>query len=129
MDRRAEGRSALRRGDAHRAGDEGVHGEAARLRRQVLMDLRKLIRDVPDFPKPGIVFKDITPLLRSSEAFDAAVNGLAQPFRAEGITSVAGTAPRGFVCGAAAARRRGAGFGPIRKPGKLPWTTRRNEYQ
>lgn len=93
------------------------------------MDLRTFIRDVADFPKPGIVFKDITPLLRSPEALAYAVQGLAEPFRTERITAVAAIESRGFIFGSCVARILGAGFVPIRKPGKLPWTTRRNEYE
>src|SRR5712692_8312707 len=92
------------------------------------MDLRQYIRDVPDFPKPGIVFKDITPLLRSPEALDYAAQALAEPFRDAGVTAVAAIASRGFSFGAGVARVRGAGFVPIRKLGKLPWKTRRGEY-
>jgi adenine phosphoribosyltransferase len=86
------------------------------------------IRDVPDFPKPGILFKDITPLLRSPEAFRTACAMLAEPFLNEGITAVAGIESRGFIFGAVVAQNLGAGFVPIRKPGKLPWTRRRHEY-
>ena len=93
------------------------------------MDLKSYIRDVPDFPKPGILFKDITPLLRSPEAFDFTLRGLAEPFRNAGVTSVAAIESRGFIFGSCVARMLGAGFVPIRKPGKLPCTTRRNEYQ
>lgn len=92
------------------------------------MDLRSFIRDVRDFPKPGIVFKDITPLLKSSEAFERTVDSLAEPFRDHRVTAVAGIESRGFIFGAAVARALGAGFIPIRKPGKLPWTARRHEY-
>ena len=92
------------------------------------MDLRALIRDVPDFPKPGIVFKDITPLLKSAEGFAQTIDALSEPYRHERITSVAGIESRGFIFGAAVARALNAGFIPIRKPGKLPWTKRRNEY-
>ena len=92
------------------------------------MDLRALIRDVPDFPKPGIVFKDITPLLKSPEGFAQTIDELSEPYRRERITSVAGIESRGFIFGAAVARALNAGFIPIRKPGKLPWTKRRNEY-
>jgi len=91
-------------------------------------DLRSLIRDVPDFPKPGIVFKDITPLLASPEALAKTIDALAEPFRASGVTAVAGIESRGFIFGACVARALNAGFIPIRKPGKLPWTTRRHEY-
>lgn len=92
------------------------------------MDLREFIRDVPDFPKPGILFKDITPLLRSPEAFGRTIDGLADPYRSTGVTAVAGIESRGFIFGSGVARALNAGFIPIRKPGKLPWTTRRNEY-
>jgi adenine phosphoribosyltransferase len=90
--------------------------------------LKGLVRDVPDFPKPGIVFKDITPLLRSPEALERACTMLAAPFRDESITAVAGIESRGFIFGSIVASMLGAGFIPIRKPGKLPWTTRRHEY-
>src|SRR5437879_3040318 len=92
------------------------------------MDLRDFIRDVPDFPKKGIIFKDITPLLRSPRALETSVQALAEPFRKENITSVAAIESRGFIFGSCVARILNAGFVPIRKPGKLPWTTRRNEY-
>ncbi|HEY0141382.1 MAG TPA: adenine phosphoribosyltransferase [Thermoanaerobaculia bacterium] len=90
--------------------------------------LKALIRDVPDFPKPGILFKDITPLLRSPEALDEACAMLAEPFRGENISHVAAIESRGFIFGSLVARHLGAGFIPIRKPGKLPWTKRRHEY-
>src|SRR6185436_6203971 len=91
--------------------------------------LRGLIRDVPDFPKPGIMFKDITPLLRDPKGLDASVNLRAEPFRDEGVTTVAGIESRGFIFGSCVARILGAGFVTIRKPGKLPWTTRSHEYE
>jgi adenine phosphoribosyltransferase len=91
-------------------------------------ELRTLIRDVPDFPKPGIMFKDITPLLRSARGLERSVNELAEPYRRAGVTFVAGIESRGFIFGSCVARILGAGFVPIRKPGKLPWTRRRNEY-
>ncbi len=94
-----------------------------------MTELRDYIRDVPDFPKPGILFKDITPLLRSPEALDAACVGLAQPYRDQRISNVVAIESRGFIFGSCVARILGAGFVPIRKPGKLPWTTRRNEYK
>jgi adenine phosphoribosyltransferase len=90
--------------------------------------LRKFIRDVPDFPKPGILFKDITPLLGSADAFGRCVEDLARPFANERISRVAAIESRGFIFGSCVARILGAGFVPIRKPGKLPWTKRRNEY-
>jgi len=91
--------------------------------------LRSLIRDVPDFPKPGIMFKDITPLLRDPKGLDASVMLLAEPFRDQGVTRVAGIESRGFIFGSCVARILGAGFVPIRKPGKLPWTKRSHEYE
>jgi adenine phosphoribosyltransferase len=91
--------------------------------------LRDLIRDVPDFPKPGIMFKDITPLLRDPKGLDASVMMLAEPFRHSGITQVAGIESRGFIFASCVARILGAGFIPIRKPGKLPWTKRSHEYE
>ena len=92
------------------------------------MDLKTYVRDVPDFPKPGILFKDITPLLRAPEALDASVEQLAAPFKNANITAVAGIESRGFIFGSCVARILGTGFVPIRKPGKLPWTKRRHEY-
>jgi adenine phosphoribosyltransferase len=91
--------------------------------------LNQLIRDVPDFPKPGIVFKDITPLLKSPGALQSACEQLAAPFRDARINQVAGIESRGFIFGSIVAQILGAGFIPIRKPGKLPWTTRRLEYE
>ena len=92
------------------------------------MDLKTYIRDVPDFPKKGIIFKDITPLLRAPEALEFTVDALAKPFRNQKVTKVAAIESRGFIFGSCVARILQAGFIPIRKPGKLPWTTRRNEY-
>jgi len=93
------------------------------------MDLRPFIRDVPDFPKPGIIFKDITPLLRDAVALEKTVRLLAEPFHGEGITSVAAIESRGFIFGSCVARILNCGFVPIRKPGKLPWTKRSHEYE
>jgi adenine phosphoribosyltransferase len=92
-------------------------------------DLRHYIRDVPDFPKPGVLFRDITPLLRSPQALEAAIQALAEPYRDAGISNIVAIESRGFIFGSCVARLLGAGFVPIRKPGKLPWTTRRNEYK
>jgi adenine phosphoribosyltransferase len=91
-------------------------------------DLRPYIRDVPDFPKPGILFKDITPLLADVAAFRAAVEGLAAPFRGRGIDVIAAPEARGFIFAAPLALELGAGFVPIRKPGKLPYRTISREY-
>jgi len=92
------------------------------------IDLRQMIRDVPDFPKPGIVFKDITPLLRDEAGLSLAVEFLTQPFRSQHIDVVVGAESRGFIFGTAVARNLSAGFVPIRKPGKLPARTRSEEY-
>ena len=91
-------------------------------------ELESFIRDVPDFPKPGIVFKDITPLLKSAKALESTCALLAEPWKDAGVTVVAGIESRGFIFGSIVAQNLGAGFVPIRKPGKLPWTTRRHEY-
>ena len=92
------------------------------------MDLKTYIRDVPDFPKKGILFKDITPLLGDRDALNYTVEALAKPFAKQKVTRVAAIESRGFIFGSCVARILDAGFVPIRKPGKLPWTTRRNEY-
>jgi adenine phosphoribosyltransferase len=88
-----------------------------------------LIRDVPDFPKPGITFKDITPLLADPVAFAEVVDRLAEPFVGRGVTKVVGIEARGFVVAAPVAHRLGAGFVPVRKPGKLPWETASEAYE
>ncbi|HEX8101706.1 MAG TPA: adenine phosphoribosyltransferase [Solirubrobacteraceae bacterium] len=90
--------------------------------------LRERIRDIPDFPSPGIVFKDITPLLLDPAAVDAAVCGLAEFARPRGVQFVVAAEARGFILGAALARELGAGFVPARKPGKLPHATVSAEY-
>jgi adenine phosphoribosyltransferase len=92
------------------------------------MQLNSLIRDVPDWPKQGIVFKDITPLLAEPAALDAAVQGLAAWARPREIDVVIGAEARGFLLGPALARELGAGFVLARKPGKLPHATIRAEY-
>jgi len=92
------------------------------------MDLRDYIRDVPDFPSPGILFRDITPLLASPEAFHQAVVAMAQPFRENPPEKVLGIEARGFMFGSAIARELGIGFVPVRKPGKLPRETFRVSY-
>ncbi len=90
--------------------------------------LRDLIRDVPDFPKPGIVFKDITPLLGDPAGLSLAVEYLTQPFRHLRVDVVAGAESRGFIFGTAVARNLSAAFVPIRKPGRLPAATYSEEY-
>ena len=91
--------------------------------------LRELIRDIPDFPKPGVVFKDITPLLRDQAGLSLAVEYLSQPFRGSHVDIVVGTESRGFIFGTAVARNLSAGFVPIRKPGRLPSRLRSEVYQ
>ncbi len=91
-------------------------------------DLRSHIRDIPDFPKPGIVFKDITPLLLTPSALDAAVTALAEWARPRAVDLVMAAEARGFILGAALAREIGAGFVPARKRGKLPYDTLSAEY-
>lgn len=93
------------------------------------MDLSSYIRDVPDFPKEGIIFKDITPLLASPEGFRGAIDTIAVAFADAGVTKVLGAEARGFIFGGALAYKLGAGFVPARKPGKLPWTTTKAEYE
>jgi len=88
-----------------------------------MLNLSDYIRDVPDFPKPGIVFKDITPLLGDPSALKESADRLVAPFRGAGVGKVVGIESRGFIFGVLAAERLGAGFVPIRKPGKLPHDT------
>lgn len=90
--------------------------------------LKARIRHIPDFPKPGILFYDITTLLRDPQGFAAMVEALAAPYRDAGIDVVVGIESRGFIMGAAVAQALGCGFVPIRKPGKLPSTTLRESY-
>ena len=91
-------------------------------------DLKALIRDVPDWPKPGVVFKDITPLLGDPAGLAMVVELMASPFRGQGIERVCGAESRGFIFGTAVAQALSAGFVPIRKPGKLPSATRSKSY-
>ena len=86
------------------------------------------IVDVPDFPKPGILFKDITPVLADPLLFGRVVNALSAPFRGEHVTKVVGIEARGFMFGAPVALALNAGFVPARKPGKLPWRTLQERY-
>jgi len=90
--------------------------------------LKAKIRHVPDFPKAGILFYDITTLLRDKEGFRAAIDSLALPFMDKSIDIVVGIESRGFIFGAAVADRIGSGFTPVRKPGKLPSSTVRASY-
>ena len=91
-------------------------------------ELKSFIRDIPDFPTPGILFRDITPLLASPAAFEAAVGAMAAPFRDSPPEKVLGIEARGFMFGAAIARELSVGFVPVRKPGKLPRETLRVSY-
>jgi adenine phosphoribosyltransferase len=94
----------------------------------VIEELRTAIRDVPDFPKPGIVFKDITPILLDPHLFAAAVRLMGEPFQGAGVTHVVAIESRGFLLGGPIALALGAGLVPIRKPGKLPAARDRVEY-
>ena len=91
------------------------------------MDLASFLRDVPDFPKPGIIFKDISPMLASPEAMHAATEQLAAMDFGK-IDKIVGIESRGFLFGIPLAMKLGVGFVPVRKPGKLPWKTNRVEY-
>ena len=91
-------------------------------------DLKGAIRDVPDFPKPGILFKDITPVLADRDLLRRTVRGMAGPFAGAGVSYVVGVESRGFILGAPVALELGAGFIPVRKPGKLPHRTAAAEY-
>jgi adenine phosphoribosyltransferase len=90
--------------------------------------IREAIRDVPDFPKPGIIFKDITPVLLDPVLFDLATRQMADPFRGIGVTRVVAVESRGFMFGAPIALLLQAGLVPVRKPGKLPAARQRVEY-
>jgi len=92
-------------------------------------DLGRFIRDVPDFPKPGILFRDVTPLLADPGALRGAVEALAEPFRGLGVERVLGIESRGFILGAPVALALGAGLVIVRKPGKLPWETVSASYE
>lgn len=92
------------------------------------MNLKNHIRSVPDFPSPGIMFRDITPLLKSASAMRHVTRELAEPYRDSGVTSVLAAEARGFVFGAPLAMELGASFVPVRKPGKLPFDTASFEY-
>ncbi len=91
--------------------------------------IREAIRAIPDFPKPGILFRDVTPLLGDPATLREAIAALVAPFRADGIQKVVGMESRGFIFGTPAALELGAGFVPVRKPGKLPAATRSASYE
>ncbi len=92
------------------------------------MDLKSHIRHVPDFPKPGILFYDITTLLRDPAGYRETIDRLAAPYVGQGVDAVIGVESRGFILGASVATRLGAGFIPIRKPGKLPASAIKESY-
>ncbi len=93
------------------------------------MNLKSKIREVPDFPKKGILFYDITTLLKEKEAFAEIISQLTEPFREQKIEKVVGIESRGFIFGTAVAQQLHAGFVPVRKPGKLPYKTIEEPYQ
>lgn len=93
------------------------------------MDLKDAIRTVPDYPKPGVMFRDITTLLGNPRALRVAIDRLVEPYVGAGVDKVAGIEARGFVLGGAVAHQLSVGFAPVRKKGKLPWRTLRQEYQ
>jgi adenine phosphoribosyltransferase len=88
----------------------------------------RTIRPIPDYPKPGILFQDITPVLRDGMLFARVVGAMADPFRDARVTHVVGIEARGFILGGAVATALAAGFVPVRKPGKLPWERVREDY-
>ena len=94
-----------------------------------MASLRDLVRTIPDYPKQGIMFRDITTLLRDPAGFRKAVDELVQPFAGIGVNKVAGIEARGFILGGAVAHQLSVGFVPIRKRGKLPWQTFSVEYE
>src|SRR5688500_7200423 len=100
----------------------------SRSRVDLTNELRAAIRDIPDFPKPGIMFKDITPLLGDPALFAEATDAMAEGFEAAGVTHVAAIESRGFILGAPVAQRLGAGLIPVRKRGKLPHRTEGVDY-
>ena len=94
-----------------------------------MSDLKNLIRTIPNYPKPGVMFRDVTTLFADAQGFKAAIVQLAEPYRTEPVDAVAGIEARGFILGGAVADRLGCGFIPIRKKGKLPWKTVAQDYE
>ncbi|MBI2362691.1 MAG: adenine phosphoribosyltransferase [Elusimicrobia bacterium] len=92
------------------------------------LELQPFVREIPDFPKKGIGFKDITPLLKDPKAFSAMVDAFVERWKGKGVTRVAVIESRGFLLGSAIAHRLGAGLIPVRKKGKLPWKTHQASY-
>ena len=93
------------------------------------LNLEKIIRNIPDFPKPGILFRDITTLLKDKKGFKLAVDNLASRYKSKKIDLVVAVEARGFILGGAIAHKLGAGFVPVRKIGKLPWKTNSVTYE
>ncbi len=94
-----------------------------------MQDLAALIRAVPDFPRPGVMFRDVTPLLADAGSFARCIDALAEPWQGSGVQAVCGIEARGFIFGAALAQKLHAGFVPLRKPGKLPPPVATVDYQ
>ena len=92
-------------------------------------EIRRAIRDIPNFPKPGVIFKDITPLLSNGRLFKQTIDLLAERYQSRSVDVVLGIESRGFIIGAALAYRLGAGFSIVRKPGKLPYETHSASYE
>ncbi len=92
------------------------------------MDLKNFIRDVQDFPKKGVIFKDITPLLKHPQAFREVIRQMGEKYRAQKVDTIVAMESRGFILGGALAAHLGVSFVPVRKPGKLPWKTLRETY-
>jgi adenine phosphoribosyltransferase len=93
-----------------------------------MIELREFIRDIPDFPKPGIMFRDITPMLSNPDAFGEVIRRFADKYRDAGVTSILAAEARGFIFAAPLALELGAAFVPVRKPGKLPFETESLKY-
>ena len=93
-----------------------------------IKDIETIIRDIPDFPEKGIIFKDITPVLKNPEAFKTVINMMCEPYRNKQINGIAGIESRGFIFGSAMALELGCSFIPIRKKGKLPYKTIEESY-
>ena len=93
------------------------------------IDLKSTVRNIPDFPKPGILFRDITTLLKNKKAFSQAIDALAKKYKGKKIDQVVAVEARGFIVGGAVAHRIKAGFVPVRKKGKLPWRTKSISYE
>lgn len=98
-------------------------------KRMTELDLKSLVRTIPDYPKPGIMFRDVTTLLKDASGFKACLERLTAPFRDAGIEAVVGIEARGFILGGAVADRLETGFVPLRKRGKLPWRAIGQDYE